>query len=74
MVRNDPKWNDLPVLMLSSDRDSEIVQQVFMAGADDYIQKPIVEPELIARVFNRLERSQLRRKIAAQCYPRVFKT
>ncbi|CAD5926075.1 Protein RcaC [Planktothrix tepida] len=68
VVRNDPKWNDLPVLMLSSQRDSEIVQQVFMAGADDYIQKPIVEPELIARVFNRLERSQLRRKIVAQCY------
>lgn len=74
VVRNDPKWNDLPVLMLSSERDSEIVQQVFMAGADDYIQKPIVEPELIARVFNRLERSQLRRKIVAQCYPRVLKT
>lgn len=73
VVRNDPKWNDLPVLMLSSDRDSEIVQQVFMAGADDYIQKPIVEPELIARVFNRLERSQLRRKIAAQYYPHVLK-
>ncbi|VXD25208.1 Two-component response regulator [Planktothrix serta PCC 8927] len=71
VVRNDPKWNDVPILILSSQRDSEMVQQVFMAGADDYIQKPIVEPELIARVFNRLERSQLRRKIVAQCYPGV---
>lgn len=68
VVRNDPKWNELPVLILSSQRDSEIVQQVFMAGADDYIQKPIVEPELIARVFNRLERRQLRHKIVSQCY------
>ncbi len=66
VVRNDPKWNELPVLILSSQRDSEIIQQVFMAGADDYIQKPIVEPELIARVFNRLERRQLRSVISNQ--------
>lgn len=65
VVRNDPQWQDLPILILSARRDSETVQRVFFAGADDYISKPIVEPELIARVFNRLERSQLRRKMAA---------
>lgn len=65
VVRNEPKWHDLPVLVLCGDRVSETVQQVFFAGADDYIQKPIVEPELIARILNRLERSQLRRKVVA---------
>ncbi|MDY7012069.1 MAG: response regulator, partial [Cyanobacteriota bacterium] len=58
VVRNDPRWQDLPILMLSAHRNSEIVQQVFVAGADDYIQKPIVEPELVARILNRLERSR----------------
>jgi len=56
VLRNDPQWMGLPVLFLSSHRDSETIQQVFLAGADDYIQKPIVEPELIARILNRLER------------------
>jgi len=68
VVRNEPKWNDLPVLILCRDRDSTTVERVFVAGADDYIQKPIVEPELIARVLNRLERRQLRRKVVAEWY------
>ncbi|MGD2184211.1 response regulator [Lusitaniella coriacea] len=66
VVRNDPQWQDLPILILSAHRDSKTVQRVFFAGADDYIPKPIVEPELIARVFNRLERSQLRRTMVAE--------
>jgi DNA-binding response OmpR family regulator len=33
-----------------------------MVGADDYIRKPIVEPEIVARVLNRLERVRARRK------------
>ncbi|WP_026079509.1 response regulator [Spirulina subsalsa] len=64
VLRNDPQWYTIPILILSAHRDSETIQQVFMAGADDYIQKPIVEPELIARILNRLERSQLQRRVA----------
>jgi len=63
IVRHDPNWSELPVLFLSVHTDAHIVQQVFTAGADDYVNKPIVEPELIARVLNRLERTQLRRKL-----------
>ncbi|MGC9502241.1 response regulator [Baaleninema sp.] len=63
VVRNDPQWYDLPVLVLSAHRDSETVRQVFVAGADDFIQKPLVEPELIARILNRLERQTLQRRI-----------
>ncbi len=59
VIRNDPQWQTLPVLILLSQRDAKTVGQVFMVGADDYIQKPIVEPELIARLVNCLERSQL---------------
>ena len=60
VVRNDPHWQELPVLFLSTYRDSPTIQKVFEAGADDYISKPIVEPELVARILNRLKREHYR--------------
>lgn len=57
VVRNDPYWNHLPIMFLSVRKDAQTINQLFMAGADDYISKPIVEPELIARILNRLERT-----------------
>jgi len=59
VVRNDPRWSELPVLFLSGHQDAETVHQVFAVGADDYVQKPIVGPELIARILNRLERNRI---------------
>lgn len=59
VVRSEPRWADLPVLFLSGHNDREIIHQVFTVGADDYVQKPIIEPELIARILNRLERSRI---------------
>lgn len=63
-VRNDLRWGKLPVLFLTAHSESEIVRQMFVAGADDYVNKPIVKPELIARLLNRLERTQLRNRLA----------
>ncbi len=63
-VRNDLRWSKLPVLFLTAHSESETVRQMFVAGADDYVNKPIVEPELIARLLNRLERTQLRHRLA----------
>lgn len=60
VLRNAPRWQDLPVLFMSGDTDAETIQQVFLAGADDYIRKPIVAPELVARVLGWLERSHIR--------------
>ena len=58
-VRTDPHWQNLPVLFLTTHRDPETVQHVFRAGGDDYICKPIVGPELLTRIINRLERTRL---------------
>jgi len=64
VVRNDPHWSRLPVLFISAHTDADTVNRVFAAGADDYVSKPIVGPELVTRVFNRLERSRLLRSMA----------
>ena len=63
VVRNDPRWSELPILFLSARTDSETVHQVFSVGADDYVSKPVMGPELIARMLNRLERVQILRKL-----------
>jgi diguanylate cyclase (GGDEF)-like protein len=59
MVRNDPHWSSLPILVLTSCSDASTIDRVFAALADDFASKPIVGPELIARIFNRLERIKL---------------
>jgi diguanylate cyclase (GGDEF)-like protein len=64
MLRNDSRWAWLPIVFLTGQRDAETIQKVFAAGADDYVSKPIVAPELITRIFNRLERTRLLREYA----------
>ncbi|MBI4783841.1 MAG: response regulator [Oscillatoriophycideae cyanobacterium NC_groundwater_1537_Pr4_S-0.65um_50_18] len=60
VVRNDPRWEDLPVLFLSVNIDADLIYQVFRAGANDYVRKPIIEPELVARIINQLKRNKPR--------------
>jgi DNA-binding response OmpR family regulator len=62
VVRNDSKWGNLPILFLTAHHDAATIVRAFAVGGDDYIRKPLLEPELIARVLNRLESRQLRRK------------
>ncbi len=55
-IRNDDRYWEIPIWILTSHRDSETIQAVFEAGADDYIAKPVFAPELLARILNRLTR------------------
>lgn len=56
VVRHDPQWGNLPILVVTAYTDVESIQQVFAAGADDFIGKPVVGPELVTRVLSRIER------------------
>lgn len=58
-LRQHSQGKTLPILVFSSRSDRETVNQVFAAGADDYIPKPIVAHELITRITNRLSRHRL---------------
>lgn len=60
----DSRWGGLPVLFLTAQTDADTVNQVFAVGADDYVSKPIVGPELVTRIINRLERIKLLRSLA----------
>jgi diguanylate cyclase (GGDEF)-like protein len=67
-VRNDPRWSGLAVIFVTAHTDAATIEEVFDAGADDYIPKPIVGPELVNRVANRLERVRLYRAQAETDY------
>jgi DNA-binding response OmpR family regulator len=53
-IRNDLRWQRLPILFLIGDTNKDLVNQIFAAGADDFVSQPIIGPELVARVMPRL--------------------
>jgi diguanylate cyclase (GGDEF)-like protein len=63
-LRNNARWTALPVLFLTGRADPETVRGVFEAGGDDYLSKPVVGPELLGRITNRLDRVRLLRRLA----------
>ncbi len=65
-VRTDQKWQSLPILFLTSQRDGKTIEKVFAAGADDYVTKPVVGAELLTRITNRLERNRLLKTISTK--------
>jgi PAS domain S-box-containing protein len=64
IVRKDSQWSELPILFLTVHNDADIVNQVFSVGADDFVSKPFVGPELVTRIINRWERVRLVRRMA----------
>lgn len=67
-LRNEPRWSELPILFLSAHTEAETIQSVFAIGGDDYIRKPIIAAELVARVMSWLERAR-NRKLKAEVDP-----
>ncbi|MCF2150878.1 response regulator [Desmonostoc muscorum LEGE 12446] len=60
VVRQDAQWGDLPILVVTSHTEAEFLQQAFAAGADDFISKPVLGPELVTRVLSRIQRTRWR--------------
>ncbi|OKH12568.1 response regulator receiver protein [Fischerella major NIES-592] len=63
VVRQDSKYADLPVLVVTAHTSTSSIQQVFAAGADEFIAKPIVGPELVTRVLSRIERTRMQQQL-----------
>ncbi|ABB56183.1 response regulator [Synechococcus elongatus] len=64
-LRSDRYWINQPILILAERYDSELVQQALRYGADDVITKPIASSELVARIYNRLEKYRQLQRLAA---------
>lgn len=60
VVRQDAQWGDLPILVVTAHTDADSLQQAFAAGADDFITKPVLGPELVTRILSRIKRTRRR--------------
>jgi PleD family two-component response regulator len=49
-IRNDARYADMPIIMVTSLDDMNSLANAFVAGATDYVTKPINRIELVARV------------------------
>ena len=49
-LRLDKDWWDLPVIMITSAQKSEVIRRCFVAGADDFLLKPLNEKHVLAKV------------------------
>ena len=62
VVRNDERWKATPVLFLTGSSEPDVVGQVFAAGSDDIVAKPIRAADLVPRIRARVERVRLLRR------------
>ena len=55
LLRLDPEFNSIPIIVLSGCQGTEDRTRSFALGADDYISKPFDSGELLARIERKLK-------------------
>jgi len=57
-----PDYQELPILVLTHQTDPAYLKQLLATGINDFINKPIVGPEVVSRVVNCLEGFTIRKQ------------
>ena len=63
-IRSNPKLQLVPVIFVSARNQLDDKVEALRAGADDYVTKPFLPEELVARVVSRLERAKVNQDLA----------
>jgi phosphoserine phosphatase RsbU/P len=66
-IRSDKRYSTVPIIMVTSLADADSLANAFVAGANDYITKPVSRVELLARVRSALKlKAELDRREARE--------
>jgi PleD family two-component response regulator len=66
-IRSDQRYSSVPIIMVTSLGDTDSLANAFVAGATDYITKPLNRVELLARVRSALKlKAELDRREARE--------
>ncbi len=62
-IRNELGLEDLPVIIFTGIADQSQLLDVFKSGATDYLIKPFIKEEMLARVTVQLEKAKLNKRL-----------
>jgi len=62
-IKNDPKTNDIPVIMVTALNEFGDIERGLDCGTDDFLSKPVNKLELLARVRTMLKLKHLTDKL-----------
>jgi two-component system, cell cycle response regulator len=65
-LRTEPRWADVPVILITAATDEELAVSALQSGATDFLTKPFRLGELIARVGSHLNRFRELRRAQAE--------
>lgn len=63
ILKSDSKLKDIPVIFLTAKTDLESISEGFQAGGVDYVTKPFMKDELLARVKTHIEINTQRKEL-----------
>lgn len=67
-LKGDPRYQELPIVLVSGSTDVDTRTAAFVAGADDFQSKPVVAEELLRRIEHLLEIGR-QRQLARGIHP-----
>src|SRR5690606_33207033 len=58
-IKKDNDYATMPVMFLTARKDNKAVREALMAGGDVYLEKPFDPPELLVRLSEMIQRTNL---------------
>jgi len=63
LIKSDESMKHIPVIFFTSSTAAATVSEAFASGADDYLNKPVCEPELVSRLGRIFQNQDLSKKL-----------
>ena len=54
-IRAEPRWKNIPVMMVTTETDRAVIVKAIQSGADNYLAKPFSPEDLTTKIMETLE-------------------